>query len=116
MGVNKNLISGSTTMLILKLLENEDMYGYQMIEELERKSDNTFSLKAGTLYPLLHKLEEQEMLTSYEENSETGRQRKYYGITKNGKEMLAKEEKEWNSYVSAINGVLKGEINYGTIF
>ena len=57
MAIDKSLISGNTDMLILKLLEKQDMYGYQMIEELAKQSDHTFELKAGTLYPLLHLLE-----------------------------------------------------------
>ena len=56
--VDKSLLTGSTTMLILKLLDETNMYGYQMIEELRKKSNNTFELKAGTLYPLLHILEQ----------------------------------------------------------
>lgn len=52
MAVDKSLVSGSTMMLILKLLEEKDMYGYEMIETLREKSENVFELKAGTLYPL----------------------------------------------------------------
>jgi transcriptional regulator, PadR family len=58
MAIDKSLLTGSTTMLILRLLEEADMYGYQMIEELSKKSNNVFALKAGTLYPLLHNLEQ----------------------------------------------------------
>ena len=58
MPVDKALLSGSTAMLILSIIENEDMYGYQMIETLREKSNNIFDFKAGTLYPLLHSLEE----------------------------------------------------------
>lgn len=115
MGINKNLITGSTAMLILKLLDDKDMYGYQMIEELGKRSDDTFSLKAGTLYPLLHNLEKQEMIVSYEKKSDSGRARKYYRINKNGKKMLAEKKDEWRSYVSAINQVLQGGMSYGTI-
>lgn len=112
MTINKNLITGSTTMLILKLLDEKDMYGYQMIETLADKSDDTFSLKAGTLYPLLHNLEDQGMVSSYEENADSGRVRKYYSITKKGRGMLAEKENEWRSYVAAINQVLKGGASY----
>ena len=108
MTINKNLITGSTTMLILKLLEDKDMYGYLMIEELRKRSDNTFDLKAGTLYPLLHGLEEQGMLESYEESADTKRIRKYYSITKKGKKMLVEKRTEWNTYTSTINGILEG--------
>lgn len=62
MAVDKSLVSGSTMMLILKLLEEKDMYGYEMIETLREKSENVFELKAGTLYPLLHGLEEKEFV------------------------------------------------------
>ena len=58
MGIDKGWMAGSTAMLLLRLLEERDRYGYQMIEELRRRSDHTFDLKAGTLYPLLHGLKE----------------------------------------------------------
>ena len=58
MELDKSLVSGSMALLVMKLLEGQDMYGYQMIEELKRRSDDTFHLKAGSLYPMLHGLEE----------------------------------------------------------
>lgn len=115
MTIDKNLITGSTAMLVLKLLEDKNMYGYQMIEELAKRSDNTFSLKAGTLYPLLHNLEAQDMVSSYEEKADNGRMRKYYRLTKNGEGVLAEKQDEWKIYVAAINQVLQGGMNYGTI-
>jgi PadR family transcriptional regulator PadR len=115
MAINKNLITGSTTMLLLKLLEDKDMYGYLMIEELAKRSDNTFSLKAGTLYPLLHNLELDGMVNSYDEKADSGRIRKYYSITKKGKKMLKEKKEEWNTYASAINQVLQGGASFGTI-
>ena len=57
MAVDKSLMSGSMTMLLLRLLAEKDMYGYEMIDTLRKKSCNVFELKAGTLYPLLHGLE-----------------------------------------------------------
>ena len=56
--MEKNIPSGGTAMLLLKLLEEGDMYGYQMVETLRQRSDHTFDLKAGTLYPLLETLDE----------------------------------------------------------
>ncbi|MCB8815394.1 PadR family transcriptional regulator [Desulfosporosinus shakirovi] len=108
MSVDKSLLTGSTTMLILKLLESEDMYGYQMIEELNRKSNNVFELKAGTLYPLLHSLEQKELLTSYEETVEKARVRKYYSITPKGRKRLEEKREEWQEYTAAVNQVLGG--------
>ena len=59
MKIEKSLLSGSTPLLILALLKDSDMYGYEMVTELARRSDNTFELKEGTLYPVLHGLEKQ---------------------------------------------------------
>ncbi|HCF51447.1 MAG TPA: PadR family transcriptional regulator [Syntrophomonas sp.] len=108
MAIDKSLLTGSTTMLILKLLEDTDMYGYQMIEELNRKSKNVFALKAGTLYPLLHTLEQKELVTSYEKTAGNARVRKYYSITKKGRNYLLAKKEEWKAYTSAVNAVLGG--------
>lgn len=105
MAIDKSLISGSTSMLILRLLEDKDMYGYEMIETLGQKSDNVFTLKAGTLYPLLHSLEEKSFLTSYESEA-NGKVRKYYSITKGGKKYLQSKKDEWQEYQTAVLNVL----------
>ena len=94
MAVDKSLVSGSTMMLILKLLEEKDMYGYEMIETLREKSENVFELKAGTLYPLLHGLEEKGFVESYEKEA-VGKIRKYYHITRAGKKELKRKSEEW---------------------
>ena len=105
MAIDKSLISGSTSMLILRLLEDKDMYGYEMIETLEKKSNNVFTLKAGTLYPLLHSLEEKDYLTAYETEA-IGKVRKYYSITKSGRKYLRSKKEEWNEYQTAVVKVL----------
>lgn len=108
MAVDKSLIAGSTGMLILKLLDEADMYGYQMIEALSKRSNNVFELKAGTLYPLLHTLEQKGLVTSYDETAGNARIRKYYSITKAGRKYLGEKKKEWSTYFSAVNEVLGG--------
>lgn len=113
MTVDKSLLTGSTALLILKLLEGTDMYGYQMIEELNRKSNNVFKLKAGTLYPLLHSLEQKGMLNSYEKTADQARIRKYYNITPKGRKHLREKTKEWQVYINAVNNVLGG-VNFAT--
>ncbi|HJC42380.1 MAG TPA: PadR family transcriptional regulator [Candidatus Mediterraneibacter gallistercoris] len=105
MKIDKSLISGSTTMLLLKLLEEKDMYGYEMIEVLRERSQNVFELKAGTLYPLLHNLEEKGLLTVYEREA-GNKVRKYYSITKNGKKTLDEKKGEWELYSKAVASVL----------
>jgi len=114
MGANtdKNLFAGNTAMLILQLLESKDMYGYQMIEELEKQSNNVFNLKAGTLYPLLHSLEKKGMIGSYDDaGPQNARPRKYYSITKSGMKLLKEKKDEWKIYSSAVDSVLGGN-NY----
>ena len=105
MKIDKSLISGITTMLLLKLLEEKDMYGYEMIEVLRERSQNVFELKAGTLYPLLHNLEEKGLLTVYEREA-GNKVRKYYSITKNGKKTLDEKKGEWELYSKAVASVL----------
>lgn len=105
MSIDKSLISGSTTMLILKLLSEKDMYGYEMIDTLRMKSQNVFELKAGTLYPLLHSMEDKGLVTVYEQDV-LGKTRKYYSLTRQGRAMLEKKTEEWKEYTSAVANVL----------
>lgn len=114
MKIDKSLMTGSTTMLILGLLKKCDMYGYQMIEELERCSENIFALKAGTLYPLLHSLEQSGMIESYDTEVDNTRPRKYYRITKDGNKLLEDKKAEWEVYSKVVNRVIGG-LNYGII-
>ena len=107
MKIEKSLLSGSTPLLILSLLKDQDMYGYQMIEELAHRSDDTFALKAGTLYPLLHDLEKEGAIRCYE-GSAAGRIRKYYSLTKAGRELLGAKEAEWQAFSAGVNKVLNG--------
>ena len=108
MSIDKSLLTGSTTMLILKILAEKDMYGYEMIEELRTKSQNIFELKGGTLYPLLHTLEQKDLLTSYEQSADKQRVRKYYSITPKGRKFLEEKTQEWRVYTSAVIKVLGG--------
>lgn len=106
--IDKSLVSGSTTMLILKLLSEQDMYGYEMIEVLRQRSQNVFELKAGTLYPLLHGLEDKGLLRVYEKEA-GGKVRKYYRITQEGLKTFRKKEEEWVFYSKAVQNVLSLE-------
>lgn len=115
MAIDKALLSGNTTMLILKLLENKDMYGYQMIEVLSKKSDNTFNLKAGTLYPILHSMENEGVVSSYDDNADSARVRKYYHLSNKGKKLLMDKQSEWTAYSKAVNKVLRGGGSYATV-
>ena len=95
-----------TQLLLLKLLSTEDMYGYQIILELARRSSNVFEMKEGTLYPVLHGMEREGYVEAYEKAAPTGRMRKYYHLTRAGRAALTEEEKAWQEYSGAVNAVL----------
>ena len=109
--MDQSLMKGSTAMLVLKLLDGADLYGYQMIEELRNRSDHTFDLKAGTLYPLLHSLEQNGFVTSREEDVGGTRPRRYYHLTASGRDQLRVKEAEWNSYAQAVRRVMEGGVS-----
>ena len=102
----KGALPGSTTMLVLALLRSEEMYGYQIIEELEKRSEEVFKLKEGTLYPILHTLEKERLVTARETESPSGRQRRYYRITAAGKAQLAEEKKQWEVFSTSVERVI----------
>ncbi len=106
MKIEKSLLSGSTPMLVLSLLRDGDKYGYEMVEALAKRSDDTFQLKEGTLYPLLHSLERQKFVTSYTKAAPSGRERKYYRLTDSGRKQLEYKEQEWQMFSRAVNAVL----------
>ena len=111
MKFDKGLMAGSGTMLVLSLLEKSDMYGYQMIEELSRRSSDLFQMKEGTLYPILHTLEKDKYLSSYQQEAPTGRMRKYYKLTRRGKQLLDDKRAEWAAFHRGVEQVLSGGAN-----
>lgn len=106
MKIDKGLMAGSTAMLVLSLLSREEMYGYQMIAELAHRSDHTFELKKGTLYPILHTLEAEHLVTVHEKEAETGRVRKYYRITQKGLKALEEKKEAWTFFMEKVNAVV----------
>ena len=99
-----------TKLLVLSLLAGEDMYGYQMIVELGRRSNHTFEMKEGTLYPVLHGLEKDGYVEAYQQEAPTGRMRKYYHLTRKGGAALKSEAEAWQSYSGAVNAVLRSSV------
>lgn len=107
MAADASLFSGSMTMLVLKLLEEKDMYGYEMIDTLCKRSNNVFEMKAGTLYPLLHTLVKQKCLEAYEKEV-NGKTRKYYRLTVVGRKLLEVKTKVWHEYSKAVVDIIGG--------
>ena len=106
MKIEKSLLSGSTPLLVLSLLKDGDKYGYEMADELAKRSDNTFQLKEGTLYPLLHTLEKNGMVKSYTKEGPGGRERRYYHLTKDGRSQLEYKTQEWKLFSEKVNAVI----------
>lgn len=104
--MSKKTITSNTSMLILQLISEKEQYGYQIIKELASRSCHVFVLKEGTLYPILHALEEEGSIEAFEQVAENGKFRKYYRITKKGEKQLKCKKEEWNTYHKAINQVI----------
>jgi len=99
-------LRGTLPTLILEAIETEPDHGYSIAQRIKERSKGVLDFKEGTLYPALHKLEQEKTVQSYEE-LEKGRTRRYYRITKSGKTELAKGRKEWLEISKAVSSILK---------
>ena len=107
MAYQKELLKGNTETLLLALLIDERMYGYQIVKEMEQRSSGYFQFKEGTLYPALHRLERARLVQGDWASATSGQQRRYYSITELGRRTLAAKRKEWDSFTSAVNLVME---------
>lgn len=98
---------GTLPTLVLEALVREPSHGYRIAQQIKERSEGVLDFKEGTLYPALHKLENEGMVESYE-GIESGRTRRYYRITKAGRKTLAKDRAEWRELSRAVT-VLLGE-------
>lgn len=105
----RQMKKGVLDMLVLKLLESEPKYGYQIIQEMKEKSEDVFSLKDGTLYPILYRLEDDGLVVSRWSEA-AGKQvpRKYYEITQVGRSELQAIEQTWQSITKGISQIMEG--------
>jgi len=106
MHFDRELLKGSIALLILKLLSQRDMYGYEIIQESARRSQDAFEFKEGTLYPALHQLHKRGLLRSEWRVGENGKQRKYYGLTATGRKAAHRSEQDWFSFTRTVNAIL----------
>ena len=93
--------------LLLCLVSQQPMYGYQIIKELEVKSRGYFKFKEGTLYPALHRLEEAGLILGKWQMLPNGRQRRYYNITNKGYEVLLAKRSQWQEFFTAMNLIIQ---------
>jgi PadR family transcriptional regulator PadR len=109
MAQRRELIKGSISSLLLCLIEQQPMYGYRIIKELERRSQGYFKFKEGTLYPALHRLERAGLIRGEWQTLSSGRQRRYYNITGKGLRSLVAERSQWRDFLAAMNLIIQPE-------
>ncbi|MCM1088391.1 MAG: PadR family transcriptional regulator [Muribaculaceae bacterium] len=106
----RQMKKGVLDMLVLKLLEEQRKYGYQLIQELQEKSGGVFCLKEGTLYPILYRLEDEQLVESkWSEPEEKQIPRKYYVLTDKGREALPQIYQIWQQIVSGVDCITGDE-------
>ena len=108
MQLQRQMRKGSTPVLILSLLTEQPMYGYQIARELEGRSEGYFEMKEGLLYPALHQMERDGLLKSEWRTVAGARRRKYYFITDKGRKVLASSVAEWTAFTEQLMRVIGG--------
>jgi DNA-binding PadR family transcriptional regulator len=95
--LSRELVAASTRPLLLSLLAEGESYGYALIQRVKEVSGGELEWTEGMLYPVLHRLEEEELIVAEWKEAETGRKRKYYGLTRAGRQSLKTERAQWLS-------------------
>ena len=111
----RKLVKGSIDSLLLSLIGQQPMYGYQIIKELERKSQGYFKFKEGTLYPALHRLEKAGLITGKWQTLPGSRQRRNYYITDKGYRLLVMERSHWQDFLNAMNLIIQPQDVYSEV-
>ena len=102
------MLKGHLDMIVLAALASGPAHGYAVIEEIRRRSGEAFDLPEGTIYPALHRLEQGGLLSSRWVTAESGRRRRVYALTRQGKRALAERRAVWRQFADAIGGLLEG--------
>jgi PadR family transcriptional regulator len=106
MEYDREFLTGTVGVLILCLLDEREMYGYELLREAERRSSSAFQLKEGTLYPALHHMERSGLLKARWRDSEAGRSRKYYSLTAKGRRRAQSKRQQWLQISAAMRSIL----------
>lgn len=105
MRIEKELMRGAGPLAVLKLLERGEMYGYQLADALAQRSDGVLAMGQSTLYPLLYNLEAKGLIESRWREADSGRQRRYYRLTKKGRARLAHTTAQWKELSRAMEAL-----------
>ena len=112
--MDSRLLSGAVEMLMLEVISHGPTYGYEISQTVDTRSNGYFELKEGSLYPALHRLEQQKLVKSSWREVD-GRRRKYYELTSAGRKVLAAKKQEWQAFANGIQGVLSDGHSAGMI-
>jgi DNA-binding PadR family transcriptional regulator len=105
MDFNKDLIAASSTPIVLAILADGDSYGYAILQRVRQSSGGRMEWTDGMLYPVLHRLERLGHVEARWELAESGRRRKYYRITPQGRGRLAEEREQWQAVNSTLQDI-----------
>jgi transcriptional regulator len=101
-----DLLQGTLDLLILKTLDLEPMHGWGISQRIQQVSDSVLQVNQGSLYPALHRLEEQGWITASWQTSENNRQAKYYDLTRRGRKQLVEEKDNWLRLSAAVGRIV----------
>lgn len=107
--MERELKRGTLEMALLKLLQEREMYGYELVTAFEERSDGKFQMKDGTLYPVLYRLEKAGLVEPHWQTPERGVPRKYYRVTAAGRKKTRQLIEEWRAFVDAIESLIGQE-------
>jgi len=107
----QQLIKGVTEPLLLYLIDEIPMYGYQIIKELEGRTTGYFKLKGGTIYPMLRRLEARGLVISRWQQITERQRRRYYEITDKGRQFMTDRLAEWKDFSSAVSALMRTDAN-----
>jgi len=108
MKFESQLLKGIAPVVVLEILSRGQMYGYELSRAIEERSDDILSLGKGTLYPLLYNLEAKKLVEAKWEDTDSGRKRRYYSITSEGKGQLVKQKAQLKELQTGLNLIFSG--------
>ncbi|HEY3282501.1 MAG TPA: helix-turn-helix transcriptional regulator [Armatimonadota bacterium] len=113
MSTDRELLKGNTPTLVLAVLRDGPLHGYAIAREIERRSGSSLRCKEGTLYPALHSLEHEGLISGEWSRQKSGRDRKVYSITPAGDAGLRERVQVWARFADAVHKVLEGDERHG---
>jgi PadR family transcriptional regulator PadR len=105
MRIERELMRGAGPVAILKLLDSKEYYGYELVSLLEKIGDGALAMGQSTLYPMIYNLEAKGLVKSNWKEGESGKQRKYYSLTRDGRQKLAADTRQWAAVTTAMREI-----------